>query len=205
MLTLRRRINLLYTHKHNDINNNSTYTYPKTQADSFVQIRTVYSLLSSLLRHEERDTILKSLSSLYNTPNVRHITWFFRSQFIFAGRDPKNLTVCLNGRNPNYSTPWSELNSKAENSILCPNGRNSNVRMHGPISNPQLRLSASMAENTTDCLHGPKSTPNWLFFKIFIFSGPSLPGITSFTGVYYDYCDCYILCARAYNCTQWAE
>ena len=38
--------------------------------------------------------------------NARHISWSFRSQFIFAGRYPKNLTVCLNCRNPNYSTPW---------------------------------------------------------------------------------------------------
>ena len=29
----------------------------------------------------------------------------------------------------------------------------------------QLQLSASMAENPTVCLHGPKSTPNWLFSK----------------------------------------
>ena len=66
---------------------------------------------------------------------------------------------------------------------------------------PQLQLTASMADNPTVCLHGPKSTPNWLFFKIFKFSGP-LPGMTSFTlqsyflsGVYYYSCDCHILCA----------
>ena len=56
----------------------------------------------------------------------------------------------------------------------------------------QLQPSASMADNPTVYLHGPKSTPNWLFFKIFKFSGPSLPGMMSFTlkpyflsGVYY--------------------
>ena len=44
----------------------------------------------------------------------------------------------------------------------------------------QLQLSTSMADNPTVCLHCPKSTLNWLFFKIFQFSGPSLPGVTSF-------------------------
>ena len=31
---------MLYTHNHNDINNNSSYTYAKTQADSVVSVRT---------------------------------------------------------------------------------------------------------------------------------------------------------------------
>ena len=69
---------------------------------------------------------------------------------------------------------------------------------------PQLQLSASMSDNPTVGLHGLMSTFNWLFFKIFKFSGTSLPGMTSFTlqphflsGVYYDNCDCHILCVRA--------
>ena len=56
---------------------------------------------------------LKSLSKSYYanpTPNVRHISWCLRSQFISAGRDPKNSTLRLNGRIPNYSTQWHELN-----------------------------------------------------------------------------------------------
>ena len=32
--------------------------------------------------------------------------------------------------------------------------------------------------NSTLCHHGPISTLNWLFFKILKFSGPSLPGMT---------------------------
>ena len=64
---------------------------------------------------------------------------------------------------------------------------------------PNLKSSTS-----TVCLNGPKSTPNWLLFKIFKFSGPSLPGLTTFTlqlhflsGVYNDNCDCHIFCVRA--------
>ena len=34
-------------------------------------------------------------------PNARRILWCLRSQFISAGRDPKNLTACLNGRKLN--------------------------------------------------------------------------------------------------------
>ena len=61
-------------------------------------------------------------------------------------------------------------------------------------------LSATEAENSTACFHGPMSTPNWLFFKILKFSWPSLLGMTSSTlqphilsGVYYDNSDCHIL------------
>ena len=69
---------------------------------------------------------------------------------------------------------------------------------------PQFQLSAIEADNLTVCSHSSKSTLNWLFFKIFKFPGPCLPGMTSFTlqlhflsGVYYDNCDCHILCAQA--------
>ena len=34
-------------------------------------------------------------------PNARRILWCLRSQFISAGRDPKNSTTCLKGRKPN--------------------------------------------------------------------------------------------------------
>ena len=72
------------------------------------------------------------------------------------------------------------------------------------IVGPQLQLCAIEADNPTVCLPGPKSTPNWLFFKIFKFSWPLFPSMTSFTlqphflsGVYYDNCEYQILCARA--------
>ena len=69
------------------------------------------------------------------------------------------------------------------------------------IVGPQLQLTASMADNPTVFLHGSKSNPNWLFFKSFKFSEPSLPGIHTpahfLSRVYYDNCDCHILCARA--------
>ena len=68
-----------------------------------------YQLLSLVFRHEERH-VIHNHTMLTPIPNVRHISWCFRSQFISTGRDPKNSTLRLNGRIPNYSTPWSNLN-----------------------------------------------------------------------------------------------
>ena len=138
----------------------------------------LFNYLTSVLRHKERDTILKSLS--YHTM----------------------LTTSFYGWNP----------------TLCPNGRNSTIIFHGPTLKSQLpgrtQLLTIMVGSNFNCLPqwqttqlsvyiGPKSTPNWLFFKIFKFLGPSLPGMTSFTlqphflsEVYYDNCDCHILCAQ---------
>ena len=55
--------------------------------------------------------------------NFRHITIHLR----WSG--PEKLNHRRNGR---------KLNSRVENSILCPNGRKSIVYPHGPISNLQL-------------------------------------------------------------------
>ena len=76
-------------------------------------------LLSSVLWHEERDTILKSLSyhtMLTTPPNIQHILGCFRSQFIFAGQDPKNLTAAATIENSTlwqrtpFSAQWQKLN-----------------------------------------------------------------------------------------------
>ena len=74
-----------------------------------------------------------------------------------ASKDPKNSTVCLIGR---------KLNSMAENSILCSNGRNSIVCLHGPIKNPQLTwfLKSSNSEPISsehDVIHTPAPFPVW--------------------------------------------
>ena len=107
---------VLYSHI-----NHKRYTYAKTQqADSNTQATPLIRherlltswLLSSGFRYEERETqflkVFRIILCSQNS-NARHISWSFRSPFIFAGRDPKNLTVCLNSRNPKFSTPWSEL------------------------------------------------------------------------------------------------
>ena len=109
-------------------------------------------LLSSVLRHEERDTqFLKVFHIILckQNSNARHISWSFRS-FIFAGQDPKNLTICLNDRNPNFSTLWSELN------FYClSTWPKSTFQLLTPWQRTQFSSKSSV-------FHGPKSTPNCL-------------------------------------------
>ena len=115
-------------------------------------------ILTSVLRHDERDTILTMLTpSRCTAPLV-----MFK---ISVSRDPKILTLA----------------ATVENSTLCPNGRNSIV-----------------------CRHGPMSTFNWHFFKILKFSAHLFrawrhphSNPTFSLGVYDDNGDCHILCARA--------
>ena len=172
----------MYTHNHNDINNNSTYTYAKIQADSLLFRYEPFINFWLRFFDTRRETILKSLSWSYyanNTPNVRHISWCFRSQFIFAGRDSKNLTTAARAKNSTASkiqcqpsTPWSDFN----------------------FSTPW--------SDTTSQHHD--RTPTNSFSKILQILRSSLSGMTSsisqpnfLSGVYYDNGDCHILCARA--------
>ena len=81
-------------------------THMQTQADSVVSATDF-----GRWWHEKRDTILTML-----TPpprNARCILWCLRSQFIPAGRDPKNLTATAAAATVENSTPkppWSNLN-----------------------------------------------------------------------------------------------
>ena len=65
-----------------------------------------YKLLSSVLRHEERDTILAMLTILPDAPptNARRILRCLRSQFIRAGRHPKNVTAAATVENSNHNS-----------------------------------------------------------------------------------------------------
>ena len=168
-------------------------------------------------KHNRQTQIHRRLSCSGTNALINFWLHFFdtRRETILKGLSYHTMLITsLNGRNP----------------TLYPNGRNSTIvfpgltskyQLHGrtPTSKhycrtqlltimvgTQLQLSAIDADNPTVYLHGPMSTPNWLFFKIFKFSGPSLPGMTSSTlqhhflsGVYYDNCDCRILCARVYT------
>ena len=85
----------------------------KYTGDSVVQVGTFINFLTSEFGSSTRgegDTILRSLSyhtMLKKTQTLGTSRGVFKSPFIFAGRHPKNLTVCLNSRNPNFPTPWS--------------------------------------------------------------------------------------------------
>ena len=64
-----------------------------------------FFLLVSVLRHDERDTILSMLTPY---PRTAHLVVFK----ISVGGDPKNSTLRLSGRIPNYLPTWSNLNSQ---------------------------------------------------------------------------------------------
>ena len=138
----------------------------KTQADSITRATPLFRyerllipwLLSSVLLHKVRETrflnVFRIILCLQNS-NSRQIPYSFRYPFNFTGRNLKNLTVCLNARNPNFSTPWSERNfyclhglSQLSNSrlygrefnSLCPKGETKSSVLHGPMSTPNSRL-----------------------------------------------------------------
>ena len=71
--------------------------------------------------HEERDTILKAYTNhtMLTLPNVLCILWCLRSQFISAGRDPKNMI-------------WSDQNRKTQ-TVPSPVDLNSRC-----FQNPQI-------------------------------------------------------------------
>ena len=118
-------------------------------------------------------------SNTQATPLIRYEPFNFRTRFVDTRREKQFLKVFR--YQTMLKTPHRSAHIMVQSQIL------------NTMVGTQLLLSASMADNPTVGLHGPKSTPNWLFFKIFKFSGHSLPGMTSFTlqphflsGIYYD-------------------
>ena len=164
---------LIHSHNHNDI-------HPTVHIQIQIQIQykgglhcsgtnAFINFLTSVLRHEERDTILTMLTILSDPLNAQRILWCLRSRSVEICKTP---TGCLNGR---------ELNS------LCPNGRDhiylspwqkihflpawSNVNLQLTLfQNPQILRTISSRHD----VH-----PHFL------------------SGVHYDNGDCHILFARA--------
>ena len=94
----------------------------KYTGDSVVQVRTVYKLLTSVLRHVERERILTMLTILSDSTNAWRILRCLRSLSVEICKTP---TTCFNGR---------ELNS------LCPNRRELNCLPTWSIVNRKLSL-----------------------------------------------------------------
>ena len=136
-----------------------TYTNANTQYKYMYKYRKTllfryelfYWLLSSVLRHEERDTILTMLT----IPNARRILWCLRSLSVEICKTP---TTCLNGR---------ELNS------LCPTGRElnclpawSNVNSQLTLfQNPQILRTISPGHGV---IQAPASFPVWGFIMTMV-------------------------------------
>ena len=119
-----------------------------------------------------KETILKSLSYSYYanpTPNVRHISWCLRSQFIFAGPDPKNLTTVeystLWQKNP-FSAPMAEAQLSA--CMVQPQILNWLVgpQLLNTMVGPQLNLFQNLPNSQPissrhDVIHNPVTFPIW--------------------------------------------
>ena len=101
---------------------------------------------------------------LTTPPNVQHISWCFRSQFIFAGQDPKNLTAATMVENLNYCqrTQFSAPIAETQLSACM-------VQSH--IFNCMVRLQF------LNTMVGPQMN----LFRNLPNSQPSLLGMTSFT------------------------
>ena len=189
-------VSVLYTHNHNDIN--LTVHIHLQMQNSTKHRRLCCSGMNGLLitwlwffdtKRETQFLKVFCNHTMLTTPppNVRHISWSFRSQFVSAGRDQKNSTVCLNVRNPNYSTPWQRTQFSAcmvQSQIL-----NCNCL-------PQWQRSQLSAYMVQIQLQLP-------YFSKFSNSQPISSGhdiihtpAHFLSGVYYDNSDCQILCSR---------
>ena len=116
-----------------------------------------------------RETILKSLpyhTMLTSSPNVRLISWSFRSQFIFAGRVPKNLTATATVENSTLGqrNPFSAPIAESQLSACMVKSQTSTAWSDFNFSTPWSDINFS----------APWSDFNWIFFKIFQILSPSL-------------------------------
>ena len=112
--------------------------------------------------------VFRNYTMLTTPSNVRHISWCFRSQFIFAGRNLKkltaaataeNLTVCLIGLMSTF------------------NGRTSTSQHHGRNSTDVIFKIFQILSPSLLGMMSSTLQPHFLF------------------GVYYENSDCHILCA----------
>ena len=117
------------------------------------------NFLTSVLRHEDRDTILAMLSILSDATNVRRILWCFgslsveirKSQLHLSTANPNSQLSSLypNNKELNYRRSWSYLNFstavflKSSNSLLISSG-------HDVIHAPTHFLSGVYYDNG-DC------------------------------------------------------
>ena len=119
---------MLYSHNHNDINPTVHIqmqihnTYSNTNAGTgglfCSDTNGFINFLNSAVRHEERDTILKSLSWSYyanNIPNGRCILWCLRSLSVEIRKTQLHLERAksnsqLNGKELNSLPQWQKLN-----------------------------------------------------------------------------------------------
>ena len=101
---------VLYSHNHNDINHNCntihTHIQLKTGGLCCSCTNAFINILTSVFRHEVRDTILIMLIILSDPHQpAAHLTMFK----ISVGRDPKKTNYIFNGQNPTLNWLFFKL------------------------------------------------------------------------------------------------
>ena len=112
------------------------------------------NFLTSVFWHEERDTILTILTI---PKNAVHLVMFK----ITVGRDPKNPTTCLNGRELNSMPQWQKLD-------FHPSWSNLNSRLT-LFQNLQILRTISSGH---DVIHTPVPFSVWVFLWQWFLSYP---------------------------------
>ena len=116
---------------------------------------------SSTRKERQFLRVFRNHTMLTTSLDVRHISCCFRSQLIFAGRDPKNLTATATVENSTLwlRTPFSAPMAEAQ---------------YGPISNPQLHGQTSTSQHPgrtpTSQHHGRTSTENFSIINLSLLS-----------------------------------
>ena len=105
---------------------------------------------------------------LTSSPTLGHLV--VQSQFLITMVGPQLLNIIVG---PNFLSSWSDPNFNC----LPQRSKPPTTRLRGS----ELSSLCPSGKDSVVCLPSPQSTPDKHFFKIFKFSGPSLPVMTSFT------------------------
>ena len=134
------------------------------QADSFVSDTNwfINFWLRSMATRGERHNSLKPMLTIlcWTRPNARRILWCLRSQFISAGRDPKNSTARLNGWKLNCSFQQSNTQLLSfQNSQILRTIFSGHEVIHTPALFPVWGLLWQMVI-VISFAHGRKTVPS---------------------------------------------
>ena len=143
---------MLYSHNHNDINNNCTYTYAKNTGRLFCSDTNVLSLTSDFgsLTQGERQFLKVFCNHTMLTTHQCSVHLMVQSQFLNIIVGPQLLNIIVG--------PQLQLSAiEADNPTVC---------LHGPISTFQQSLFQNIQILRTiasghDIIHTPASFPIW--------------------------------------------
>ena len=170
-------------------------------SDSVVQVRTFINFLTSEFGSStrgERDTILKSLSYHTMLTKLKHSSHLveFSISFHLRWSGPEKLN-----RMPQRSKP--KLFNIMVTTQLLPCRQHGRGQLSNTLLNGRELNSLCPKAETKSSYMAQSQLPTDVFFKIPKFSDPWFRGWhhsqsshNFLSGIYYDNCDCYTLCAR---------